>query len=36
MKSGFGVGEKQCWNPHATIASVQWSMWIYALLLLAA
>ncbi len=22
MKSSFGVGEKQCWNPHATIASV--------------
>lgn len=36
MKSGFGVGEKQCWNPHATIASVQWSVWVYALLLLAA
>ncbi len=36
MKSGFGVGEMQCWNPHATIASVQWSVWVYALLLLAA
>jgi hypothetical protein len=36
MKSGFGVGEKQCWNPHATIASVQWSVWVYALLVLAA
>jgi hypothetical protein len=36
MKRGFGVGEKQCWNPHATIAAVQWSVWVYALLLLAA
>lgn len=36
MKSGFGVGEMQCWNPHASIASVQWSVWVYALLLLAA
>jgi hypothetical protein len=36
MKSGLGVGEKQCWNPHATIASAQWSVWVYALLLLAA
>ena len=36
MKSGFGVGEKQCWNPRATIASVQWSVWVYALLLLSA
>lgn len=36
MKSGFGVGEKQCWTPASTIASVQWSVWVYALLLLAA
>ncbi len=36
MKSGFGVGEKQCWNPRAAIASVQWSVWVYALLLLSA
>lgn len=36
MKSGFGVGEKQCWNPTSTIASVQWSVWVYALLLLSA
>ncbi len=36
MKSGFGVGEMQCWNPHATIASVQWGVWVYALLVLAA
>jgi hypothetical protein len=36
MKSGFGVGEKQCWNPLATIVSTQWSVWVYALLLLSA
>ena len=36
MKSGFGVGEKQCWTPRSTITSVQWSVWVYAILLLAA
>ncbi len=36
MKSGFGVGEMQCWNPSATIASVQGSVWVYALLVSAA
>jgi hypothetical protein len=36
MKSGFGVGEKQCWNSRATISSVQWNVWVYALLLLSA
>lgn len=36
LKSNFGLGEKQCWNPHAALASVQWSAWVYALLLLAA
>jgi hypothetical protein len=36
MKSGFGIGEKQCWNPSSTIASVQWSVWVYTLLLLSA
>jgi hypothetical protein len=35
MKSGLGVGEKQCWNPHSAVVSVQWSVWVYALLLLA-
>lgn len=35
MKSGFGLGQKQCWNPRAAIVSVQWSAWLYALLLLA-
>lgn len=35
MKSGFGLGEKQCWNEHAAIRAVQWSAWVYAILLLA-
>ena len=35
LKSNFGLGNKQCWNPHAAILSVQWSAWVYALLLLA-
>jgi hypothetical protein len=35
MKSGFGLGEKQCWNKRSAVRSVQWSAWVYALLLLA-
>ncbi len=35
LKSNFGLGNKQCWQPHAAILSVQWSAWVYALLLLA-
>lgn len=35
MKSGLGVGEKQCWNPRSAVVSVQWSVWVYALLVLA-
>jgi len=35
MKSGFGVGQKQCWHPRSAVVSVQWSVWVYALLLLA-
>lgn len=35
IKSGFGLGEKQCWNQHSAIVSVQWSAWVYGLLLLA-
>lgn len=35
LKSNFGLGNKQCWNPQAAVASVQWSAWVYALLLLA-
>jgi hypothetical protein len=36
VKSGFGLGDKQCFNPLAAVASVQWSAWVYSLLLLAA
>lgn len=35
LKSGFGLGEKQCWNTTSATVSVQWSVWVYALLLLA-
>lgn len=35
LKSNFGLGNKQCWNPVAAVTSVQWSAWVYALLLLA-
>lgn len=35
IKSNFGLGNKQCWNPTAAVLSVQWSAWVYALLLLA-
>lgn len=36
LKSNFGLGDKQCFNPQAAILSVQWSAWAYALLVLAA
>lgn len=35
IKSGFGLGEKQCWNTRSAAVSVQWSAWVYAILLLA-
>lgn len=35
LKSNFGLGHKQCFNPHAAVLSVQWSAWVYAVLLLA-
>lgn len=35
MKTSFGLGDKQCWNPHAAVLSVQWSAWAYSLFLLA-
>lgn len=35
LKASFGLGDKQCWNPQAAVASVQWSAWVYSLLLLA-
>ncbi|MEZ4663140.1 MAG: transposase [Caldilineaceae bacterium] len=36
LKSGLGLGEKQCWNDKATVATVQWSVWLYGLVMLAA
>lgn len=35
MKSGLGIGEMQCWNARSAVVTVQWSVWIYAVLLLA-
>lgn len=35
MKSGLGLGEKQCWNEKATVATVHWSVWVYTLMMLA-
>jgi len=35
LKSNFGLGNKQCWNPFAAVLSVQWSAWVYSMLLLA-
>jgi hypothetical protein len=36
VKALFGLGDKQCFQPHAAVLSVQWSAWCYALLSLAA
>ena len=36
VKALWGLGDKQCHHPLAAIASVQWSAWVYALLMLAA
>lgn len=35
MKSGLGLGEKQCWNTRSAFVSVQWTAWVYAVFLLA-
>lgn len=35
MKAGLGVGQKQCWNQRSAVVSVQWSVWVYAILVLA-
>jgi len=34
VKSRFGLGDKQCFHPLAAVSSVQWSAWVYALLML--
>jgi hypothetical protein len=36
VKSRFGLGDKQCFHPLAAVTSVQWSAWVYALLMLTA
>jgi len=36
IKTGLGLGEKQCWNRRSAITSVQFSAWVYAILVLAA
>lgn len=36
LKSGWGLGQMQCWNTRSAILSVQWSAWAYAVLVLAA
>ena len=35
IKANFGLDNKQCFNPHSAVLSVQWSAWVYSLLLLA-
>jgi hypothetical protein len=35
MKASLGVGHKQCWNPRSAVVSVQWMVWVYAILVLA-
>lgn len=36
LKSGFGVGEMQCWHPVSAVTTIQWGFWLYAVCLLAA
>ena len=35
LKTSFGLGEPQCWSPIAAVLSVQWTVWAYALFVLA-
>ena len=35
MKTGFGLGEAQCWSKNATVLAVQWQAWAYGVLVLA-
>jgi hypothetical protein len=35
MKTSFGIGQKQCWAKRSAVVSVQWGVWLYALLVLA-
>jgi hypothetical protein len=36
VKSILGLGHKQCFHPLAAVTSVQWSAWVYSLLMLTA
>jgi hypothetical protein len=35
MKTGFGLGEAQCWGPHSAVSSVRWQAWAYGVMVLA-
>lgn len=35
MKTGFGLGEAQCWSKNAAVLAVQWQAWAYGVLVLA-
>lgn len=35
LKSNLGLGEKQCWGQRSAVTSVQWSAWVYGVLVLA-
>jgi len=35
LKAAFGVGQMQCWNRVSAILSVQWMVWLYAVMMLA-
>lgn len=35
IKSGFGLGQMQCWSRAGSLLSVQWMAWVYAVLVLA-
>lgn len=35
MKAGVGVGQNQCWNQRSAVVSVQWRVWVSAVLVLA-
>lgn len=35
IKSGFGLGQMQCWSQAGSLLNVQWMAWVYAVLVLA-
>lgn len=35
MKTGFGLGEAQCWGRNSAVMSVRWRAWCYGVLVLA-